>query len=128
MHAKQLTQDVASNVDHSNSQLPAILTTDLRIVPVVPIITSIPLYTSVVVLISTHHPSYEQWLVGMGVGAGCHRHCGGGDRPLAPDPPCKQELAVVGGRCWGAISSSWSPCTWCCSQAAPMIHAMSGCS
>jgi hypothetical protein len=24
-----------------------------------------------VVLISTHNPTYEQWLVGMGVGAGC---------------------------------------------------------
>jgi len=30
--------------------------------------------------------------------------------PLAPDPPCKQGLTVVGGGCWGAISSTSSPC------------------
>ena len=28
------------------------------------------LYTPVIIFISTHNPSYEQWLVGMGVGAG----------------------------------------------------------
>jgi hypothetical protein len=33
-----------------------------------PLLVSIPLYTPV---ISTHNPPYEQWLVGMGVGAGC---------------------------------------------------------
>jgi hypothetical protein len=29
------------------------------------------LYTPVIILISTHNTSYEQWLIGMGVGAGC---------------------------------------------------------
>jgi hypothetical protein len=29
--------------------------------------------------------------------------------PLAPDPPCEQGLAVVGGGCWAAVSSSLSP-------------------
>jgi hypothetical protein len=40
-------------------------------------------------------------------------------RQLAPNPPCKQGFAVVGGRCCGAVLSSWSPCTWHCSQDAP---------
>jgi hypothetical protein len=43
-------------------------------------------------------------------------------RQLAPDPPCKQGLAVVGGRCCGALLSSWSPCTWHCSQDALHEH------
>jgi hypothetical protein len=52
--------------------------------------------------ICTRDPPYEQWLVGMGAGA----------VPfvimetwlLAPGPPCEQVLAVVGDRCWGAVS------------------------
>jgi hypothetical protein len=40
-------------------------------------------------------------------------------RQLAPDPPCEQGLAVVGGGCCGAVLSSWSPHTWHCSQNAP---------
>ena len=48
--------------------------------------------------------------------------------PLAPDPPCEQGLAVVGGGCWGAVLSTLSSCTWHCTQAAPMIHLMSSCS
>ena len=44
---------------------------------------------------------------------------------LAPVPPCEQGLAVVGGGCWAAVSSSSSLCTWCSSQAAPTIHPMS---
>ena len=49
---------------------------------VVPVIVSILLHSSpVVVPICTHNPSYEQWFVGMGVGAHCCTICccrGGG--------------------------------------------------
>ena len=45
--------------------------------------------------------------------------------PLAPVPPCKQGLAVVGDGCWAAISFLSSLCAWHKSQAAPMIHPMS---
>ena len=45
--------------------------------------------------------------------------------PLAPIPPCEQGLAVVGGGCWAAVSSSSSLHTWHSSQAAPTIHPMS---
>ena len=41
---------------------------------------------------------------------------------LAPVPPCEQELTVVGGRCWAAVSSLSSLHTWHSSQAAPTIH------
>jgi hypothetical protein len=50
---------------------------------------------------------------------GACRHCGGGNGPLAPDPPCKQGLAVAGGGCWGAVLSTSSPCAWRCTRAAP---------
>ena len=44
----------------------------------VPIVISIPLLSSpVIILICTHNPSYEQWLVSMGVGVVCHRGGGG---------------------------------------------------
>ena len=42
--------------------------------------------------------------------------------PLAPIPPCEQGLAVVGGGCWAAVSSSSSLHAWHSSQAAPTIH------
>ena len=42
--------------------------------------------------------------------------------PLAPVPPCEQGLAVVGGGCWAAVSSSSSLRAWHKSRAAPMIH------
>ena len=42
--------------------------------------------------------------------------------PLAPVPPCEQGLAVVGGRCWAAVSSLSSLRAWRKSQAAPTIH------
>ena len=45
--------------------------------------------------------------------------------PLAPIPPCEQGLAVMGGGCWAAVSSSSSLHTWHSSQAAPTIHPMS---
>ena len=38
---------------------------------------------------------------------------------LAPDPPCEQGLTVVGGGCWGAVSSTSSPRTWRCKQNPP---------
>ena len=41
---------------------------------------------------------------------------------LAPVPPYKQGLTVVGGRCWATVSSLSSLHTWHSSQAAPTIH------
>jgi hypothetical protein len=38
---------------------------------------------------------------------------------LAPDPPCERGLTVVGGGCWGAVSSTSSPRTWHCKQNPP---------
>ena len=40
-------------------------------------------------------------------------------RQLAPDPPCERGLTVVGGGCWGAVSSTSSPRPWCCKQNPP---------
>ena len=48
-----------------------------------------------------------------------------GTGQLTPIPPCKQELAVVGGGCWAVVSSLSSLSTGCSSQAAPTIHSTS---
>lgn len=53
-------------------------------------------------LICTRDPPYEQWLIGVGVGAIPFVVVGAW--PLAPSPPCERVLAVVGDGCWGIAS------------------------
>jgi hypothetical protein len=68
--------------------------------------------------ICTHNPPYKQWLVGMGAGAVLFIVIVEAWL-LAPGPPCKQVLTVVGDRCSGVVSL----CTLIVD-----IHPMSRCS
>jgi hypothetical protein len=108
-------------------------------------------------LICTRNPPYKQWLVGKGAGAAPFIIVVRVEAWLiAPSPPCKQVLAVVGDRCWGPslichhysgtpgchchpthdppheqllMRLGWVVWPLCCHQlVAPTIHPMSSCS